>query len=31
MLEKHYISENTQLMAEWEWKKNNELKFTLKR
>ena len=26
MSEKHYISENAQLMAEWDWEKNDELK-----
>ena len=25
MSEKHYISENAQLMAEWNWEKNNDL------
>ena len=25
MSEKHYISENAQLMAEWDWEKNNPL------
>ncbi len=25
MSEKHYISENAQLMAEWDWEKNNKL------
>ena len=27
MSEKHYISENAQLMAEWNWEKNNERDF----
>ena len=25
--EKRYVSDNTQLMAEWNWEKNNELNF----
>ncbi len=25
--EKHYVSDNAQLMAEWNWEKNNELNF----
>ena len=25
--EKQYVSDNAQLMAEWDWKKNNELQF----
>ena len=25
--EKHYVSDNAQLMAEWDWEKNNELQF----
>ena len=27
MSEKHYITENAQLIAEWDWEKNDELKF----
>ena len=26
MSDKHYISENAQLIAEWDWEKNDELK-----
>ena len=25
--EKQYVSDNAQLMAEWDWEKNNELNF----
>ena len=25
--EKRYVSDNAQLMAEWDWEKNNELNF----
>ena len=25
--EKRYVSDNVQLMAEWDWQKNNELNF----
>ena len=27
--EKRYVSDNAQLMAEWNWEKNNELNFQL--
>ena len=27
--EKRYVSDNAQLMAEWDWEKNKELKLSL--
>ena len=30
MSEKHYISENAQLMIEWDWEKNNEIGYAYK-